>query len=427
MEDIDLSAYIDVIIKYWKWIVGITVVAAIAGAVVSVLSPTVYQATALVVVTKPQYQMQFDPKFQVVPVDQRSAPFKAYVALATTGELLDQLAGALESQRESEGRPGKVPMGTLTARTSIDDPSLIELTVTNADPGQAARVVNTWAELYVQWLNELYETSDQNKAFFEQQLDEADANLQAIDEEIVAFQAENNVDVLEAQLEAKKSALADYLAVANTLELIAQNARALQERLKLQQAGEFSSLADDLAALLLNIEAFGFVEKDYNSDKDVKTMQGGLAIQLEVPGDMAASSKTVRQQIEYLDDLIVALESKAQAMKAKEQAIIPDILRAQQELQAAKAEWKHLETAQEVAEEIHRSLSLKYKEARIAAESEAGSVRLASKAKVPAAPVPSNGKRNTALGAVLGLAVGILGAFAAEYLQGYRARNLQEG
>jgi uncharacterized protein involved in exopolysaccharide biosynthesis len=65
-EEISLQVYIDVLIKYWKWIAGITVVAAITATIVSFLLPPVYQATALVVITKPQYQMQFDPRFQKV-------------------------------------------------------------------------------------------------------------------------------------------------------------------------------------------------------------------------------------------------------------------------------------------------------------------------------------------------------------------------
>jgi succinoglycan biosynthesis transport protein ExoP len=413
VEEIDLSVYIDVLIKYWKWMAGITVVAAITAAIVSFVLPPVYQATALVVITKPQYQMQFDPRFQTVPFEQRSMPFKAYAALATNSELLEHLSVALESHLEPEER-----MGAMEATTSKDDPSLIELTVNNSDPDQATLIANTWADLYIQWINELYEASGQDKVFFEQQLDAANANLQTIEEEIITFQAENRVGVIQAQLEAKKSALANYLAVGNALELIVQDARALQERLKLQGSGEFSSSADDLAALLLNIEAFGFVGNG-QSDGEAR----GVAIQLQVPNDTDVSSKTVRQQIEYLDNLIVALGSKAQAMKAKAEAITPDILSLQKELQAVGTEEQRLERARKVADEVYLTLSRKYEEARIAAEDESGQVRLASKARVPKVPVAPNKTRNVTLGAGLGLVVGIFGAFAAEYLRGYRTRN----
>lgn len=417
MEETDLTVYIDVLIKYWKWIVGITVVAAIAAALVSFTLPSVYQATALVAIIRPQYQMQFDPRFQTVPFEQRSMPFKAYAVLATNAELLEQLSGALESHLGPEERTVNILMGAIEAENSKEDSSLIELRVANSDPDRTALIANTWAGLYTQWINELYEAGSASKVFFEQQLSEAQANLQAVEEEIITFQAENRAGVIGSQLEAKRSALAGYLAAANALESIVQNARALQERLKLQGSGDFSSLADELAALLLNIEAFSSV-----SDRGT----GGLAIQLQAPKDMDVSGKTIRQQIQYLDDLIVALESKAQAMKAEEKAIIPDILTLQEELQAIRTKEQRLERARTVAEETYLTLSRKHEEARIAAEDKSGQVRLASKARVPEWPIAPNKKRNTVLGAVLGFVVGIFGAFTAEYLRGYRARYLKE-
>jgi len=54
-------------------------------------------------------------------------------------------------------------------------------------------------------------------------------------------------------------------------------------------------------------------------------------------------------------------------------------------------------------------------EARIAAQDESGEVRLASYAAVPSRPVGPRKLLNTAVAGVLGLFVGVFGAFAVEY------------
>ena len=65
-EEIDLREYVEVLIRYWKWIVRAALAAAVVALVVSLLLPPTYEATALVAVTKPRYAMQFDPRFEIL-------------------------------------------------------------------------------------------------------------------------------------------------------------------------------------------------------------------------------------------------------------------------------------------------------------------------------------------------------------------------
>ncbi|HEX7593197.1 MAG TPA: Wzz/FepE/Etk N-terminal domain-containing protein [Anaerolineae bacterium] len=63
MEDeIDLRAYLDVLLRRWKWIVGVTLVAALVAGVVSLLMPPTYESTASVFV---QPQVLVLPYFHV--------------------------------------------------------------------------------------------------------------------------------------------------------------------------------------------------------------------------------------------------------------------------------------------------------------------------------------------------------------------------
>ena len=55
MEDeIDLREYIAVLIKYWRWIVAASVLAAVVAFVVSSFLPRTYEATASVLMTNPR-------------------------------------------------------------------------------------------------------------------------------------------------------------------------------------------------------------------------------------------------------------------------------------------------------------------------------------------------------------------------------------
>lgn len=58
MEDeIDLREYIDVLIRHWKAIVALTVIAAIVAGVVSFLLPPTYEARATLVATGERYRL----------------------------------------------------------------------------------------------------------------------------------------------------------------------------------------------------------------------------------------------------------------------------------------------------------------------------------------------------------------------------------
>src|SRR3972149_5275591 len=147
MEDeIDLRKYFDVLVRRWKWVVAFAVIAAGAVLIVSSIVPPTYEATALVAVTRPRYQLQFDPRIETVPESQQ--PYRAFPELAVSDDLLlrvlDQVNGALKANE----RDLAVFREKVSARAGAD-PSLVRLSVTDQDPRLAQTVANTWAELYV--------------------------------------------------------------------------------------------------------------------------------------------------------------------------------------------------------------------------------------------------------------------------------------
>jgi len=400
-DEIDLREYVKVLIRHWKWIAALAVVAAVVALVVSfMLSPT-YEAMALVVITKPRYVMRFDEKFETV--NDIEQPYKAYPSLAMSDDLLLQTVAAMNPPLPEKDRDLKGFRNMLEA-VSGSDPSVVELRVQHQEAELATRIANTWAGIFVERVNELYDASAQDVSFFEDQLADADAVLGQAEQALIEFQGRNQAGILNAQVSAYRQQLGDYLASKNAIELVIQDARSLQERLRLQEGGVPASLADDLAVLYLEIDAL--------------SSKGAVPLQLQVGPASSLSNRTAEDQIAFLDDLMTSLRDKRSALDAEIAQLEPEILRLQGEIQVLNVEADRLTRARDVARDTVITLARKLNEARIAAEDELGEVRLASRAAVPTEPVSPRKLLNTAVAGVLGLMLGVFIAFAIEWWQG---------
>ena len=409
-EEIDLLEYVDVLVRNWKWIVGLVLIAAIAAGIVSFLLLPVYEARALVVVTEPRYLMRFDPRFETV--NNVYDAYNAYPTLATGDDLLRELITTLDGSLTEKERT--LPAFTkMVEASSSGDPSLIELVVKNKDAEKAALIANTWAELYVEHLNDLYSQSSEEEHFFKEQLQAAEENLQAAEAAFVAYQAQNLAEVLQTRIKAKQAALSRHLDISNSIELVIQDALSLKERLRLRGGEEAGSLADDLAAMLLEL--------------DTLSGKGELPIEVQIAGGQSVSNWTVKQQIAFLDDLVTTLRAKKEVLDEAADALSPEILALQGQYEEGRAEERRLQMECRLAEEVYQTLSRKAEEARIAAQSEMGDVRLASRAAVPEEPVAPRKKLNVAVAGALGLMIGVVGAFVLEYFQNPREESIRPG
>ena len=401
-EEIDLRAYIAVLLKHKYWIGGLVVIAAlVAFGVSSMLSPT-YEATALVAITQPRYAMRFDPKFATM--DNIQPPYKAYPDLAVGDEILSKLIDDLGSELEAEEQRVRAVRAMVKAETG-GDPSIVRLIVRNGNPERAARVANRWAALFVAQVNELYGQSEEELAFFEERLAGAQETLARAEQDLIGFQAHNEAAILEQQLSSKQDSLRGYLDSAHAVRLVVQDARSLQDRLRAQDASAQLSSGEELAALLLEVN----VRKAEES-----------AIQLQISTQRGQTDKTVGEQIALLDALVRALQDKLVALEQDAKSLEPDILRLQESLARANAQEEQLTLARDVAQETVLTLSRKVAEAQIAAQDTTGEVRLASYAVSPDQPVSPRRVLNTSIAGVLGFFVGVFAAFAIEYWRGGR-------
>ena len=429
-EEIDLREYVQVLVRSWKWVVGLAVLAAVAALGVSFLIPPTYEATALVAVTEPRYVMRFDPRFETV--NNVQLVYKAYPELATSDDLLQDLLVRLDPL--PEGVETYRNLRNMSQAEQGADPSMVRLAVRSQEPGEAARVANAWAELFVTRANEIYGTQGEDQVqFFEGQLERAQAELAAAEQALVAFQARNQGAVLEAQLASAQQNLQDYLVEQREIERATRNARALRGSVADLPTDELVSAGDDLAALLLQIQAF-----DVHASRPAQVSESGRSasygaesqarpsLWLQVSDSaLLSSERTAGELAVFLDGLVATLGARGEEIEAQVATLEPQILGLQQQLQEVQTEEDRLTRARDVARETYMTLARKVEEVRIAAEDTSGEVRLASRAAVPEVPVSPRKLLNTAVAGMLGLMVGVFGAFAVEWWNADRESGRQ--
>jgi uncharacterized protein involved in exopolysaccharide biosynthesis len=397
-QEIDLRLYIAVLLKHKYWIIGLALFAAVTAAIISLaLSPT-YEASTLVAITKPQYELQFDPRIRSVSGNVQP-PYRAYPLLATSDEVVAALIADLGDRLTGPERTIQGLAGKLQAE-SANDQSLIRLSVQNGDPQQAALIANRWAERFVQAANELYAQSSDELNFFTEQQSEAERELARAEQALIDLQAQNRVAILETQLNHARRALTTDLETIYAIETTMQNADTLREHLNRQEATAIASPGDELAAILIEIGALN---------------HGNSELQVQLSAAQNLGGRTVGDHVNALDSLIAALEDRLITLQEQALAHEPEILSLQQRHQEAQTELDRLTRDQTLARDTFTSLSRKADEAEIAAQATTGDVRLASRATPSDKPVSPRKTLNTLAAGVCGLLVGCVAALALEY------------
>jgi uncharacterized protein involved in exopolysaccharide biosynthesis len=404
-EEIDLRAYILVLLKYWKWILGITVAAAAVALAVSFLLPPTYEATALVAVQAPQPVVNLDPRLQVLVLSQPpQSASRAYLDLAEGDGVLEDLFSRL-SPRPAEIQTLRDLRGMVKARAGTD-PSVVRLTVRARDPQQAARIANLWAETFVAHANRVYGAGEEELRQLEGQLAQAEAELEAAERALIEFQARNPAGFLEAQLDSLRQKQRDYLGAQRAIADILQDIRALQERLARQPEDRPASAADALVVLWLRIHAL--------------TAPAFPSIQLQAGSAASPSGPSVREVRALLSDMARDLEAKSAEIGPRLKELEPQILQLQKQLQEIYTEQDRLTRRRDLAKETYTALARKVQETRLAVQGAQRTARLSSRASAPEEPASPRKLLNTAVAGTLGLMLSTMGAFAAEWWRNAR-------
>lgn len=401
-QEIDLRDYIKVLLGHWKLIIALALLGVIAGYVVSSLLPASYEASAVVIVTEPRYQLQFDPRFETA--GSGSPAYEAFPTLATSDGILQAVVQAYQPSSDAAFNDWRLrALQGMAEASSAGDPSLVILAVHSKSSEDAAGIANTWADIFTKRGNDIYGESEEDVTFFENQATDASLALDNADAALVEFEARNRSSIIEAQLESRRKAQSDYLDDQLKIAYIIQDIEGLRDQLAEQPTDDQVSLADNLTALLLQIKAF-------NAEAET-----AAPLELQVDSSESISTKSLEDQVLLLDDLVATLEGKSTEIDTRLKELTPQILALQQELQQITTEGDRLNRVRDLAGETYLTLARKVDEARIAAEEKSGILQVGSYAITPEQPTGPRKLVNAVVIGLLGLVIGIVAVLFIEY------------
>jgi capsular exopolysaccharide synthesis family protein len=399
-EQLDVRKYVAMICRWWRLIAVCAVLAAVSAFVISSLLPPTYEASAVVIIAEPQYQMQFDSRF---PVEEWAPAYAAFPTLAESDGVLGRVVEAYTPSSAARIEDWSIQtLSEMVEASSQGDPSLVVLTVSSHSPEDAAGVASTWANALVEQGNGVYAVSEDDVAFFETQVARAKDALDGADAALVAFEGQNQANILQAELDSLLSFQSDYLADQRAITYLLQDIGALRGQLARQPADQPSSLSDNLTMLFLQIKAFN--------------ASASAPIQLQVNSAESLSSKSLSEQIAFLDDLADTLEAKSEEVESRAAALEPEILALQEQIQDIQLGHDRLGRARTLAHETYMALARKLEEAHITAQGREGVLQVGSHAAVPVEPAGPHRLMNTALAGIVGAMLAGGGVFLFEYL-----------
>lgn len=388
-EEIDLRPYVQALLTHWWQIALAGVVAGVLALVVMLFIPPTYESSALVLVTKPRFNLQFDPRIQTPDT---TFAYLAYPTLAMSDAVMEELFASLSI-------PDLLTVDDLRgmiAAQNGSDPSLIVLTVSHNDPVVAAEVANLWSDLFVNRANQVFgRQGDEPVRFLQSQLARTEAQLEAIDVELTAFQAQNPLQLLTTELTSSLEAQAAYLWQQRQTADLQRDVAAYAVQLRSRSANEVLATADVTALTLLQARAFGMVGET-------------ISFLLDVSGGGSVSEMTGGEGTAVLTSLQEVLALRQASLEGELAALEPQILATQERLQRATSEQRRLQGEQDLAFATYTTLGRTLDEVMITAEDTTGQVRLASYAGVAEEPAGPGKGVVTAVAMILGFMLAVV-------------------
>jgi len=407
-EEIDLREYINVLLKRKGIIVLIFLIAVITAALVSYfyLKP-VYQASTILMISKPKYQVELEPKIQTQFTLEVS--LATYESLIKDREIEEEVIKKLNLDQPPYGFSPDSLQGMITIE-SLKNTNLIKMNLQAGEPKLAKDIANVWAALFVEKNKDLnLQESKEAQRFIESQLKISNQNLSKIEEETREFNETNKIEIVENEIKGKAAKILNHeLRIADIkISLKKEKARKEQVIIALNEQDKVlklsKSITDDqfFHQLMSNITNGNFsdINLTYVSE-EANPIYYNLA-----------------QQLISADISINSLQAEEKQLKENIDDYWERIGKLKQELAQEKLTQSRLEREYNTAKGVYDVLSQKNEEVKIAVATESGLVKVASLAYEPRGPIKPNKKLNILIAGVLGLFVGIFAAFFLEFWQ----------
>lgn len=409
-DEIDLRRVARSLLRY-KWLILALplLLAAATWLYIQYYIPRPYQATAVLVITKPALVASFDPRLTTT-IQAPDAQTLTY--LATTEEVIERIPPTIIANPAMQALPqdGFTPAG-LRSRMSVSLVSAgqIRLTFTDSDPQRAASIVNVWAELVTARLNDFYGASETSLKQVEGQIRVARQQWAEREAELLAILPQNGFDALEVRLEQARDQLKVYLNRQRDIELIAADATSLEKRLADQDQAAPLRLEDKLSLITLHQRLASGVESDFQIQM---TNLEALA------GDGTVGNDTVAEARLNLQAFIRSLQAQSEELQAALERVNAEVARLATDKEAASHEKSVLTVQRDLAQASFEALSSRAEEVRIALSQNDQAVKIAELAHPPSEPLEPPSLSYTLAAAAAGLMLAVFLALLIEWWRG---------
>jgi capsular polysaccharide biosynthesis protein len=312
-DEIDLRAYLLILIAWWREIALITAVVAVVAVAASWYwvnaQATRYEASADVVIARLISQYNIDERIATTTETQGIATASWRVSLlqlahspALAEAVLVELGHALPEGLRTPGALASVVQATTPAsedgRTLAD---IVRISAITESPELAMQIANAWANHFIAHINRVYGEipTETINAVTEDQAD-AKARFDQAQQALQTFITESNVATLQREIDALAAALT-ALQTANTTLLTAVSSESYTTA-----AGLVAAANDG------RIQRFAQLYARRNTALAQLDQATQLAAQLELGGDAAAASSA--QALQLLKNQVFAPDTSGAAL-----------------------------------------------------------------------------------------------------------------
>ena len=330
-----------------------------------------------------------------------------------------------------------------TSASQIKNTYLVLLKAKSHSPELAAAIANTLANEYKSYsLETITEAASSSKKFIEDQIDKFGVELDSAEENLRVYKEQTGIFLLDESAKEIISSLAEFeaekekavvelheveSAIENMEKGLAQDEATygaykmmasyptvssspiiinLKERLRALEEKKHELLQKDPKSLELSE-----IEDDITKVSE-ELQQATRKVVMAGPSIQDPIFQSIISDIIYKETQAIALHSRIDALRS----IISRHNRRLNRLPEAEVNLAQLERQKMANEEIYTMLLGKLEESKIAEAMQITEAKIIDPATVPDRPVEPKPKQNTVLGFLLGLLIGVGGAFLLEYL-----------
>lgn len=402
-DEIDLRKYLDILIRWWREIVLITlttvVLAAIGILALRFLLPAQYEASADVAIVRTVSDVNFDERFRTDPENlgtdftSLSARRSALLGLVATGaiaqEVITQLGDSLSGNEQNPANLLDMVEAELASVAGPgSDSDLIRINVTADNAEKAAAIANAWARIYVREVNTIYgQVPNEVMTSIQTELATAEKQYLTSQANLETFTASNRIDeltgavtILQQRVEQEVSLQKAYLLQWEDTQEQLATVSAL--RTQVEQGGEGAARSNMAALQILKMSVFGMTPEglqvevrdlpDVNQQAMLTDLDGLLQSLTQRLGDLETKIAAGGIQLGVTKDVTSTLTSALENLR---------ISKAQ--LEAETARQLQLTQQRDLTWDAYKTLSSKVAELNLTRAAASSEVRFGAPAVAP--------------------------------------------